>query len=85
MQIQRSSDDLARADDDAERVVLTLLLDSHPRGWWSVQELAREVGAELRTTDAIARLQAAGLLHRCHEFVWPTRSAVRFNQLVGTP
>jgi hypothetical protein len=81
MQDQRSDEDVALADDDAERVVLALLLESKGPGPWSVQELARELGSELRTTDAIARLHAAGLVHRCHEFVWVTRPARRLHQL----
>ena len=81
MQDQRSSDDVVRADDHAERVVLALLLDDRQPGWWSLRELALEIGAELPTTDAVARLHAAGLLHRCHEFVWPTRAALRSHRL----
>ncbi len=81
MRDQRSSTDVGLADDYLERVVLTLLLDSKTSRPWSVQELAREIGNELRATDAIVSLQAAGLVHRCHEFVWASRSAVRFHQL----
>ena len=81
MQDQRSGGDVEPADDDLERVVLALLLESRHPGPWSVRELAREVGGELQTTDAVARLHAVGLVHRCHEFVWATRPAARFHQL----
>jgi hypothetical protein len=83
MQDQRSCTDVGATDDCVESVVLTLLLESKTAGPWSVPELARELGGELQATDAIARLHAAGLVHRCHEFVWATRSATRFHQLVG--
>lgn len=69
------------ADDDVERVVLALLLESKTPWPWSVQELGLEIGDELRATDALARLHAAGLVHRCHEFAWATRPAARFHQL----
>jgi predicted transcriptional regulator len=81
MQDQRSDADLALRDDEVERTVLTLLLESRVPGQWSVDELAREIGGEMETTDAIVRLHAAGLVHRCHEFVWVTRAAARFHQL----
>jgi hypothetical protein len=81
MQDQRSGADMALADDEVERTVLALLLESKAQGQWSVDELAREVGGEVETADAIVRLHAAGLVHRCNEFVWLTRPAMRFHQL----
>jgi Mn-dependent DtxR family transcriptional regulator len=78
---QRSRADVAQADDDVERVVLTLLLESRTDGPWSVRELALEIGGALPATDAIRRLHAAGLVHHCEEFVWATRAATRFHQL----
>jgi hypothetical protein len=71
--------------EEVERVVLALLLDPEFSGPWSVQELAREIGSELRVAVALAGLQAAGLVHRCEEFVWATRAAGRFSQLAGGP
>ncbi|MCW3020366.1 MAG: hypothetical protein JWN10_2674 [Solirubrobacterales bacterium] len=73
--------DVGAADDDLERSVLALLLDTKNPGPWSVHELARELGSELQTADAVARLHSVGLLHRCHEFVWATRAAARFHEL----
>jgi len=78
---QRSGADVAQADDNVERVVLALLLESRINGPWSMRELALEIGGELPATDAIRRLHAAGLVHRCEEFVWATRPATRFHQL----
>lgn len=77
----RSGEEVRTGDDDLERGVLALLLDSENPGPWSLDELAREVGDELQTIDAVARLHAVGLVHRCHEFVWATRPAARLHHL----
>lgn len=63
--------------------VLDLLL--HERGgWlWSADELAAELGSRLNVQDALARLSAAGLVHRLDRFAFPTRSAIRFEQLAN--
>jgi len=81
MQDQPIDVDVALADDDADRAVLALLLGAGSVWPWSLGELALELGAELLAIDAVVRLQAAGLVHRCHEFVWPTRSAARAQAL----
>jgi hypothetical protein len=39
------------------------------------------IGNELAAADAVMQLQAAGLVHLCHEFVWPTRPAARLHRL----
>jgi hypothetical protein len=55
---------------------LTLLL-SDGESIWSVEELVAEVGRRLEVIDSVAALQAAGLVHRCHDFVFATRAAPR--------
>ncbi|MGP0101915.1 MAG: hypothetical protein ACLPUT_09915 [Solirubrobacteraceae bacterium] len=83
MRDQRSSTPPAgRRRDEIQFVVLALLLDPEYPGPWSVEELAREVGCELLAADAVVRLHAAGLAHRCDGFVWPKRAASRFCQLL---
>jgi hypothetical protein len=74
---------IAEREEHRESAILTLLLD--PRGpWlWSMQELGRELGDATDAADAVARLHAAGLVHRCHEFVFATRSASHFAWLIG--
>jgi hypothetical protein len=67
--------------DLAEHVVLHLLLDEEHPGPWSEREIELTVGSELVTQDAIAALHSAGLVHRCHEFVFATRAATRFRDL----
>jgi hypothetical protein len=67
------------AADEEERIdtaVLALLLDDHGRPW-SDDEVAREVGDPMATTDSLARLHGAGLIHRLGGFVFATRTALR--------
>ena len=81
MQDQPSAVDARAADDEVEREVLALLLGPGIRGPWSVWELGLEIGNERPAADAVMRLHAAGLVHLCHEFVWPTRPAARMHRL----
>jgi hypothetical protein len=75
--------DIATIEENRELAVLTLLLDPRTPWLWSIEELARELGGELDADDAVASLHAAGLVHRCNEFVFATRAAARFSRLVG--
>jgi len=69
----------AETEAHADRTILVLLLDRE-RPWpSSVAELAREVDYD--PTDGLARLHGAGLVHRRGVFVWPTRAAVRADEL----
>lgn len=61
-----------------EQSILTLLL-SGGQSIWSVEELVSEIGRRLDVIDSLAALQAAGLVHRCHDFVFATRAALRFD------
>jgi hypothetical protein len=62
------------SDQDHDRAVLELLLcDRVP---WAVDEIVREVNSDpLDVIDAVARLVAAGLLHRHDDFVFLTLAA----------
>jgi hypothetical protein len=65
---------IAEQDARADRATLELLLyDDSPRPW-SDEEIGREIGGG--APDCIARLHAAGLLHRLGGFAWPTRAAI---------
>jgi hypothetical protein len=69
-------------DDDRVRgAVLRLLLTSQSHQLWSVAELEREIGDRVATVDAIASLHAAGLIHRCGDFVLATRAALAMDRL----
>jgi hypothetical protein len=83
MRDQRSGTPPARRrSDEVQFVVLALLLDLECAGPWSVEELAREVGCEIAAADAVVRLHAAALAHLCDGFVFASRAASGFCQLL---
>jgi hypothetical protein len=84
MQDQTSRRKATDEMDELERVVLHLLLDEQVPGLWSEDEVADAVGSEAMAAHARVSLHAAGLVHRCREFVFPTRAAGRFHQLENT-
>ena len=61
-------------DDATDQAIMGLLLIDHP-GLWSVGEVVREMGDELRAQDTLARLAGAGLVHRIEGFVFASRTA----------
>ena len=68
----------------AEWAVLNLLIDSNDQRPWSLDEITRERGNHIDAIDATDRLYAAGLIHRTTDgFVFATRAAIRFSQIVG--
>jgi hypothetical protein len=69
--------------DRTERAVLSLLMDPDAPDLWSVAEVARAIGNEAAAIDALVNLHAAGLVHRCHEFVFITHPTRRLTQLAG--
>lgn len=73
----------APADEETETdfAILALLLDPEIPGLWSADEITREIGKQNAVRDGLVRLHGAGLVHRCGEFVFPTRAAARFDQL----
>jgi hypothetical protein len=77
------STDVAASDDQAQLAILTLVLGSQPVEPWSLEELGRELGDEQAASDAVASLNAAGLVHLSGGLVTPTRAAARFTRLLG--
>ena len=65
--------------DLADQDLLTTLTDEDRQRPWSLEELAREYGAE--AGESVARLTRAGLVHRSGDFVWATRAAIRAREL----
>ena len=82
MQDQPIEPDAVRLSDEVEFVVLVLLLDAGSPGPWTVAELAREVGCEVKAAEAVVRLHGAGLVHRSGELVFASRPAARFGELI---
>jgi hypothetical protein len=84
------SDDIrspTQADAAVEAAVLRQVLALHPLQL-TFEELLRDVAGEsgdFAERDAVERavreLAAAGLLHRNHDFVVPSRAAIRFDEL----
>ncbi len=70
-------------EDRNDAAVLALLLDPDDQRPWSTDELLREVGDRVTMADSLARLYAAGLIHRCGEFVFATRPALYAARLTG--
>lgn len=79
----QAQDTATPSDQDKRRdvAVLGVLLDSrHPL---AVEEVAREVSDEIDAVDSLARLVAAGLVHRLDGFVFPTRACARAGELAS--
>lgn len=51
--------------------------------WWSVEELVHKVGDPIVALDAMSALSNAGLIHRQGKFVFPTRAASYYFELLG--
>lgn len=77
----QSTRTLAEEDCGSDAAILGLLSKDGEQRPWSVNEVAREIGNHGATVDGLARLFGAGLIHRCGEFVWPTRAALRAEEL----
>lgn len=81
---QPSQSDPALASDLLERDVIYLLTDPGGQRHWSVQELGAEIEDAGGAADALSGLLRAGLIHRDSDgFVFATRQAIRYRELVG--
>ena len=67
----------AEEDSRVESAILAMLTDQNEQRPWSQDEVAREIGDAIDTTDALTRLHAVGLVHRLDGFVFASRAAVR--------
>ena len=72
---------LATERDAVQQALLDLLLTDEDPGLWSHDEIARAMGDPVVAIDVTHTLQAAGLLHRLGDFVFPTRAAARYRRL----
>ena len=64
-----------------EATILGLLLGQANQRPWAIEELIREIGRPDDTADAVASLHGSGLIHRCGDFVFATRAALRLDQI----
>lgn len=70
-----------RAKNANEETVLDLLLGDEQRPW-TQRELALEIGSSSFVEDAVAYLNAAGLVHETNDgFIFASRPAIRFAQI----
>jgi predicted transcriptional regulator len=84
MQDQPIQRNVAAEFDRTEREVLDLLLDPDAPGPWSVHEVGVALRSRVRAEHALSALHRAGLVHRCEEFVFASRPAMRCMQLADT-
>jgi DNA-binding HxlR family transcriptional regulator len=70
------TEDVRQQEDRADGEVMRSLMDAYP-ALMTVEEIRRDLREpqEHLLTDAINRLDSAGLIHRFGDFIFPTRAA----------
>lgn len=63
-------------DAQIEQAMLATLVSTEGHRPWSIAEMELEIGEHIAVIDGLRHLQSAGLIHRCHDFVWATRAAI---------
>lgn len=77
-------DVVGETDEQAEREVLALLVESTLPGPWSVWELGLQIGSDTRAVDAVMRLHADGLRRVRRARVRPARAAPQAHAAVAS-
>lgn len=84
MQEQTSRLTPAEQDDQTDTTIMGALLVEDDQRPWSVSELIRDLGDEVRAIDSIERLYRSGLIHRTADnLVFPTRAAMHMDRVSG--
>jgi len=80
-----TNEDPRHADEDADGDVMRTLMEAYPAPM-TFEEIRRDLREPkaFLVTDAINRLDSAGLIHRFDEFVLPTRAAYHAGTLEYT-
>lgn len=68
--------DVRTKEDTLRRAILGLLMQEGSRWPWALKELEAELGEPQAVQDVVRQLQGLGLVHRCEDFVWPTRATL---------
>jgi len=78
----RTEPDPGAESDRIEATILDLFTGPGGSGLWSVEEVGREIGDQIKAADALVSLYRAGLIHRTSDgFVFATRAAIRASEL----
>jgi hypothetical protein len=75
--------DVRTEEDTLRRAILGLLVQEGSRWPWSIREIEAEVSDQQAVQDVVRQLQGLGLVHRCNEFLWPTRAVLAAEGLLG--
>jgi hypothetical protein len=67
--------------DQVESAIHALLVVADEQRPWSVHEVELEIGDPAGVEDALTRLHASGLVHRCGGFAWATRAALAADKI----
>lgn len=70
-------------DESVQQAVMSMLLDTAQQRPWAVAEIQCAIGDANKASDALANLRADGLIHRCGEFVFASRAAVRADEIAA--
>ncbi len=79
--MQNQPNAAAIEDDEIDSSILSLLLGKDGADVWSIHDIGREIDNDLSAQDGVARLRAAGLVHRSGDFVMASRAAWRSYEL----
>jgi hypothetical protein len=75
-------EDVQPSEEKVRRAILGLLVSGGSQRPWSLGELEAEVEDASAVQDGVRQLQGLGLVHRCEDYIWPTRAALTADELL---